>query len=103
MIKDRIMLLIETKRVPKGRTFTELGVTSANFRGKAKSTPVNSDVIANIFTMFPDVNLEWLIAGEGQMFKQPTPTDTVSLERYTDIIRENERLRIQLERQGNNG
>lgn len=97
------MQLIEVKRVPKGRTFAELGVTSANFRGKAKSTPVNSDVIVNLFAMFPDVNLEWLITGEGQMFKQPTPTDMVSLDKYTEIVRENERLRIQQEKQDNDG
>lgn len=96
MIKDRIMQLLEVKRAPKEKTFQELGITSANFRGRAKSTPVNSDVIANLFAKFPDINLEWLIAGNGMMFKQPTPSDTVSLDRYTEIIRENERLRIKL-------
>lgn len=98
MIKDRIMRLIEAKREPKERTFAELGVTSANFHGRAKNTPINSDIIANIYARYPDVNLEWIIAGEGQMFKQPTPTDMVSLERYTDIVRENERLRMELEK-----
>ena len=97
MIKDRIVQVLEVKRVPKEKTIKELGVTSANFRGRAKETPINSDIIANIFAMFPDVNLEWLITGEGAMFKQPTPTDmVVSLDKYTRIVRENERLRIKL-------
>lgn len=96
MIKDRIMYLMEVKRVPKEKTFKALGVTSANFRSQAKETPVNSDVISRLFAMFPDINLEWLITGEGEMFKKPTPTDMVSLDRYTRIIRENERLRIKL-------
>lgn len=97
MIKDRITQVLEVKRAPKEKTFRELGITSANFRGRAKNTPVNSDVIQKLYAMFPDINLHWLFTGEGQMFCQPEPTDTVSLERYTDIVRENERLRIKLE------
>lgn len=96
MIKDRIVQVLEAKRVPKEKTIKELGVTSANFRSKAKETPINSDVIVNLFAMFPDLNLEWLITGEGEMFKQPAPTDMVSINRYTRIVRENERLRIKL-------
>lgn len=97
MIKDRILQLIERKRVPKGRTFAELGVTSANFRGRAKQTPLNSDIIANLFAMFPDLNLEWLITGEGPMLKDDTLPNMVTLDRYTDLVRENERLRLQLQ------
>lgn len=98
MIKDRILQLIERKRVPKGRTFAELGVTSANFRGRAKQTPLNSDIIANLFAMFPDLNLEWLITGEGPMLKDDTLPNTVTLDRYTELVRENERLRLQLQK-----
>ncbi|MBR4177064.1 MAG: hypothetical protein IKQ53_06665 [Bacteroidales bacterium] len=96
MIKDRIMQVLEAKRLPKEKTFQALGVTSANFRSKAKETPVNSDVIQNLYAMIPDVNLEWLISGEGDMFKQPIRTDMVSLDRYTRVVRENERLRMKL-------
>jgi hypothetical protein len=81
---------------PVERTFKELGVTSANFRGRAKTTPVNSDVIANLYAMFPDINLEWLFTGEGQMLKTDTEQNTLLLDRYTELVRENERLRMQL-------
>lgn len=91
------MYLLEVKRAKEEKTFEELGVTWANFRGKAKKTPIGSDIIENVYRKFPDVNLEWLIVGEGQMFKQAAPVDMVSLERYTEMVRENERLRIKLE------
>lgn len=97
MIKDRIVQVLEVKRVPKEKTIKELGVTSANFRGRAKETPVNSDVIANLFAMFPDVNLEWLITGDGPMLKGDCQPNMVTLDRYTELVRENERLRIELE------
>lgn len=98
MIKDRILQLIERKRVPKGRTFAELGVTSANFRGRAKQTPLNSECIARLFALFPDLNLEWLITGNGPMLKDDTRPNMVTLDRYTDLVRENERLRLQLQK-----
>lgn len=101
MIKDRIIHLLEVKRAKTEATFKALGTTSANFRGKAKDTPVNSDILERLFEMFPDLNLEWLITGEGQMFKQPTPSDMVSLDRYTELVRENERMRIEIENMNN--
>lgn len=98
MIKERIVQLIETKRVPKEKFFSDMGVTSANFRGKARSTPVNSDVIANIFAAFPDVNLEWLIAGKGQMFKPETEQieETISLKTYEAKVEECALLKAEL-------
>lgn len=101
MIKERIVQLIETKRVPKEKFFSDMGVTSANFRGSARKTPVNSDVIANIFAVFPDVNLEWLIAGKGQMLKQNAsedePKDMVSLKTYEAKVEECVRLRMEID------
>jgi hypothetical protein len=96
MIKDRIRKIIEIKRVPKEKTYKELGVTSANFRGLAKATPVNSDVIERFFKMFPDVNLEWLITGNGPKLKTDVLPNTVTLDRYTEVVRENEQLRLQV-------
>jgi len=98
MIKERIVQLIETKRVPKEKFFSELGVTSANFRGNARLTPVNSDIIAKIFAVFPDVNLEWLITGEGQMLKQKNdPQDMVSLKTYEAKVEDCVRLKMENE------
>lgn len=64
------MQLLELKRIPKERFFAEIGISSSNFRGTASKTPLNSDAIANTFTKIPDVNLEWLITGKGEMLKE---------------------------------
>lgn len=100
MIKKRIIELIEYKKVKKEKFFSDMGVTSANFRGKASETPVNSDIIANIFAIFPDVNLEWLITGKGEMLKMNTlkePEDKVSLKKYEEKVEECVRLKMELE------
>ena len=66
-IKERVMQILEYKGIAKENFFTEIGMTSANFRGSAKHTPLNSTAIANIFTAIPDINLTWLITGKGEM------------------------------------
>lgn len=47
-------------------------MTSANFRGKAKSTPLNSTAIENILSEIPDVNPKWLLTGKGDMLTKYT-------------------------------
>ena len=63
-IRDR---LLEYKGVGKESFYKKIGVTSANFRGKAKESDIASMTIAKILSEFPDLNLYWLITGEGEM------------------------------------
>ena len=72
MIKDRIIKLIEYKGIAKENFYAEIGMTSANFRGKAKESPLNSNAIENILSKIPDVNPEWLLTGKGEMLKGQT-------------------------------
>jgi predicted RNase H-like nuclease (RuvC/YqgF family) len=70
MIKDRIIQIIEYKKISKENFFTKIGMTSANFRGKAKETPINSTAIENILSEIPDVNPEWLLTGKGKILRE---------------------------------
>ncbi len=70
MIKDRIIQVIENKGIGKENFYTEIGMTSASFRGKAKKSPINSNAIENILSVIPDVNPEWLLTGKGDMLKK---------------------------------
>lgn len=72
-IKERVMQILEYKGIAKENFFTQIGMTSANFRGNARFTPLNSNAIANIFAIIPDLNLVWLITGQGSMLKSAAP------------------------------
>ena len=105
-IKERVMQLLEYKHIAKENFFIQIGMTSANFRGNAKYTPLNSTAIANIFSIVPDVSLEWLITGEGAMIKskQNTADNSVLLDvirekdtRIEQLVRANERMSIELD------
>src|SRR5690554_493287 len=67
MIKERIIKTLEYKGIPKEEFYKKIGMTSASFRGKAKTTPLNSSAIENILSEIPDINIEWLITGKGEM------------------------------------
>lgn len=99
-IKDRIIYFVERKGLNKEKFFSEAGTTSANFRGKAKDTPLNSNTITNIIAAYPEINLRWLLTGEGEPWKDnQEPTDGLLLqqieklkERIRDIEIENAQL-----------
>lgn len=63
-IKERVVKIAEKQPITKERFFMSIGMTSANFRGKAKETPLNSKAIVNIITKYPEVDLHWLLVGE---------------------------------------
>ncbi|WP_372472718.1 hypothetical protein AB4865_07805 [Capnocytophaga sp. ARDL2] len=67
MIKDRIIQVIELKKIGKENFYKKIGMTSANFRGKAKETPINSNAIENILSEIPDINPIWLLTGKPPM------------------------------------
>ncbi len=68
-IKERVLHLTDIKGVTKQEFFKNIGMTYGNFTGKAKETPLNSNAIGNILLIYPDVNIEWLITGEGEPIK----------------------------------
>ncbi|MBS7233791.1 peptidase S24 [Flavobacterium psychroterrae] len=78
MIKKRIIQLLEYKGIAKEEFYKKIGVTSANFRGKASETPVNSKTIENILSEISDLNLEWLLTGKGSILKENVLNDTSS-------------------------
>ena len=62
-IKERVLTLPKKHGISKEAFFDSIGMTSANFRGKAKQTPLNSNAIVNIISKYPDTDLYWLLNG----------------------------------------
>tara|TARA_R110002073_G_scaffold313380_2_gene485270 strand:+ start:40271 stop:40651 length:381 start_codon:yes stop_codon:yes gene_type:complete len=63
-IKERVVQVAEKQSITKEKFFASIGMTSANFRGRARETPLNSSAIVNIITKYPETDLHWLLVGE---------------------------------------
>ena len=70
-IKERVLEVIKIKKFTKEHFFASIGMTSSNFRAKAKESPLNSDAIYKILRLVPDINPNWLITGCGSMLCNP--------------------------------
>ena len=79
MIKDRMIEFKDSKSVVKERFYEMIGMTSANFRGPARNSPINSNAIKKMLEKFPDLNLHWLITGEGQMINTSSYNTTTTI------------------------
>ena len=65
-IKERVVQFAKKQSLSQERFFHSIGMTSANFRGKAKESPLNSNVVANIITKYPNIDVHWLLLGESK-------------------------------------
>ena len=93
------MEVIEHYGYTKTEFCAKIGITTANLRGNARKTPLNSDAIEKIFSLCPDISPDWLIMGTGDMMRtaaknsveHPDDKDSVS-PAFEAVIRTNDRL-----------
>ena len=74
-IKDRLKLIMDDKGLNNGEFAKEIGVvqsTISNIFGSRGTNP-SMDVILRFHKRYPTVNLEWLLAGEGDMYNDGSP------------------------------
>lgn len=73
MIKERIQALIQALGM-SGREFCKsIGQSDSWNRTIGKN--IGTDVVVNILTTYPQVNINWLILGEGEIFRGNYPAE----------------------------
>ena len=98
-ITERVLEIIEHYVYTKTELCARIGITTANLRGNARKTPLNSDALEKIFSLCPDISPDWLIMGTGDMMRtaatnngeQPDDKGSVS-PAFEAVIRTNDRL-----------
>ena len=100
--KARIKQFLDYKGISKNKFYVQTGL-SVGFLDSGNSLVV--DKLKKIINTYPDLNLEWIVTGEGSMIKpqQTTASSAAFLEiikekdaRIEKYIRENERLSIRV-------
>lgn len=70
--KDRLKEFLSSQKIGRNRFEEQLGISIGYMSSKA--TTITSDVIEKTILAYPDLNLDWLITGSGEMLKSATPT-----------------------------
>jgi len=77
-IKDRILEFIDYKGITKNKFESKCGLASRYVSNIGRA--IQSDVIEKIILTYPEINLEWLVLGKGEMLmddkKQPRDYQT---------------------------
>jgi hypothetical protein len=79
IIKMRVLDFLKEKGVKIGVFHAETGISASNFKGKGAGSELGGDKIVKILTQYPDLSAEWLLRGEGEIFK------TKSIENVRDL------------------
>lgn len=69
-VKQRILQLLKAKRMTQTEFTRHLGVSSTYLGAMRKSMP--EEKFKKVFELFPDVNRDWLLYGEGMMLRPKT-------------------------------
>lgn len=102
MIKERIHLLIKELNM-SARAFS-LSIGQSDSWSRTIGKTIGADVISNILRTYPEVNVRWLITGNGEMFSSNSEnmtSDTTAphylnnnyKELYEEVRKDNKDLR----------
>lgn len=81
-IKQRILSFAGTLGISKRDFYAKIGVSRGTLESK---TGITEDVITKFFATYPQVSIEWLMTGDGNMFKTPSSPNTLPInERPTE-------------------
>ena len=71
-VKDRILYYIENLSISKREFYSKTGIS----RGALESpTGITEDTLAKFIATYPEVSLEWLIRGEGEIVRPNGPEE----------------------------
>lgn len=78
-IKERILQVADIKGISKEKFIENLNQKYSNYRGISKKSAPSAEVIAEISTKYPEVNLDWILTGRGEMLKGGEQTQVFKL------------------------
>jgi phage repressor protein C with HTH and peptisase S24 domain len=81
-IKQRILFFAGTLGISKRDFYAKIGVSRGTLESK---TGITEDVITKFFATYPEVSIEWLMTGEGEMLKN-SPSCKEKKQENSDLV-----------------
>jgi transcriptional regulator with XRE-family HTH domain len=94
-IGERFALVLKKKKVTQKSFAEKVGVTEQSITKlvKGQTQSPKADLIAQLTVMFPDLNLRWLLIGEGEMLKEGMSIADETQEALEQLQKENSQLK----------
>jgi transcriptional regulator with XRE-family HTH domain len=84
-VKERITLFIKSLEISKSEFCRQIGVSNAYISSIRKS--IQQDKVQRIALKYPELNIEWLLTGDGEMLKNSKP-NPIAINDENEYIRE---------------
>lgn len=81
--KERLKLFVKSLKMGQNVFEKEVGI--ANGYLASKSLTISSDTVERIIKKYPNLNLEWLFCGEGEMLKSGIVVMTDGMNFYKEL------------------
>jgi len=110
-MNERIREIIEFYHLSVRQFEEKIGSPNGKiYKALSRNSGVNADTISEIVDKFPNISPDWLLLGKGEMLRRSDPDGALSQpqssdfvqkiladkdRRIEDLVRENERLRIE--------
>lgn len=104
--KTRILEFLDKKGISRPEFYSNTKIKRGLLDSDKLSATVPDTAIAKIIAIYPDLNIVWLLTGEGSMLQSQNPPVQNNLVEYLrekdkkieELLQENVRLKIELER-----
>ncbi|AIM38915.1 hypothetical protein ACFX5U_19745 [Sphingobacterium sp. SG20118] len=93
-VKERVLLISESKGINKAVFFEGLGLSYANFKGVQKYSALSSDAMILILNKYDDVSPTWLLMGVGDMYKDSAGMERIPVIYHTPAADERSDLMV---------
>jgi hypothetical protein len=71
--KERILQFVDYKQISKQKFFIETGLKRGFLDADKLNTSIPDTFIATIVAVYPEINIEWLLTGKGEMLNKTGP------------------------------
>ena len=82
--KERILHYIECKNIPKSKFYNDLGIKRGLLDSDKLKASVTDVVIAKILAIYKDLNINWLLTGEGNMLRTESENENIPVAHPSD-------------------
>ena len=95
-IKERILYLIDTWSISKRVFYSKTGISRGTLESK---TGITEDTLAKFIATYPEISLDWLILGKGEISRSTPFSENPEYTKQTEVLLDAKETIIRLQQE----